>query len=257
LIKFILEYLFIFITGALIGWGLEVVYRRYFGKAKKWLNPGFLNGPYLPIYGTGVCLLYIVSDLEVSLALKIAFFAAVTTGIEYITGLFFLKYYKTRLWDYTKVRFNIRGIIAPKYSFYWTLLSLIFYYVLYPYFYKQIEYLYANLQFSLFVGVFYGILIVDLVHSFNVMNRLKALADSLTESLEESKVIIRYEQLKLDIREKVEDITENIGDHLDDISQLREKYTIKKIKPSYLFPFKGDFNMKKQLKYHFEKRSKE
>ena len=47
---FILAFLFMF--GSVAGWVLELFFRRIFSM-KKWINPGFLNGPYLPMYGFG------------------------------------------------------------------------------------------------------------------------------------------------------------------------------------------------------------
>lgn len=247
MIIYILKYLFVFLSGALMGWGLEVVYRRYFGKARRWINPGFLSGPYLPLYGTGLALLYFVSDLSLHIGWKILLFAIITTTIEYITGWLFLKFYRTRLWDYTNVAFNFQGIIAPLYSFYWTLLSLFFYYVLYPYFYMNVQFLYENLEFSLFIGMFYGIVFVDIIHSFNVLNRLKA----ITDSIEDSKVVIRYEQLKLEIKDKIEKgIDRNAYKEIS-----RKVESLKARKPSFIFPFKGDYGLRQMVKEHIEKRS--
>jgi len=228
---FILKYLFLFGTGSIFGWILELFYRRYFGKAKEWINPGFLSGPYLPIYGTGVSVLYIVSDLSINFTFKIILFAIFTTLIEYITGLFFLKYYNARLWDYSNLKFNIKGLVSPLYSFFWTVLSLFFYYVLYPYFYNQIEFLYQNLQFSLFVGVLYGIIIVDVNNSFNVLNRIK----ELTETIEESSVVIYLEDFKRELKFKYINIK----------SKAR--------KPQFLLPFKGVSNLKEYIKDYLEK----
>ncbi|MDM8534957.1 putative ABC transporter permease [Clostridiaceae bacterium HSG29] len=228
---FILKYLFLFGTGSLFGWILELFYRRYFGKAKDWINPGFLSGPYLPIYGTGVSVLYIVSDLNINFAIKIILFAIFTTLIEYITGLFFLKYYNARLWDYSNLKFNINGLVSPLYSFFWTILSLFFYYVLYPYFYNQIEFLYQNLQFSLFVGILYGIIIVDVNNSFNILIRVK----ELTETIEESSVVIHLEDFKREIKFKYVNIK----------SKTR--------KPQFLLPFKGVNNLKGHVKDYIGK----
>ena len=53
--------------GAVFGWVLEVLYRRFFSNAnpeRKWINPGFCTGPYLPIYGFGLCLMYLIASLE-------------------------------------------------------------------------------------------------------------------------------------------------------------------------------------------------
>ena len=40
---------FLFLIGSVLGWGLEVIFRRFFS-AHRWVNPGFLVGPYLPLY---------------------------------------------------------------------------------------------------------------------------------------------------------------------------------------------------------------
>ncbi len=199
MIIFMIQYLFLFITGSIIGWCLEVLYRRYLGKARKWINPGFLSGPFLPIYGSGICLLYAVSDLEVGMIVKIPMFALITTGVEFLTGMFFLKYYKTRLWDYTQLWLNVQGIVSPLYTFYWTLLSLMFYYILYPFFYARIEFIYANLELSLIIGIVLGVILVDMSNSFNLVNRLKQFA----ETFEGRRVVINYEQLKIEIRERL------------------------------------------------------
>lgn len=225
MIKFILKYLFVFISGSILGWCLEVVYRRYFGLAKKWINPGFLSGPYLPLYGSALCVLYIISDMHILFYIKVMLFAIVTTSLEYLTGLFFLRVYHTRLWDYRKLKFNIQGLISPLYSLFWLILSLVFYYLLYPYFYEKIQFLYENLEFSLFVGFVLGIIFFDFIQAFNVLKKLHYLADQV----DEFKVIIEYEKLKLEIRERF------------------------KHRGSFLFPFSGEFNLKQSVKEHAEK----
>ena len=60
-----LQFTFLFFLGAIAGWVLELFFRRFKKENidRKWVNPGFLNGPYLPIYGFGVCTLYGISAL--------------------------------------------------------------------------------------------------------------------------------------------------------------------------------------------------
>lgn len=221
----IIKYLFLFLSGAILGWGIEVVYRRYLGKARKWINPGFLSGPYLPLYGTGVCILYFISDVSVGLPIKIILFCVSTTLIELLTGLFFLNYYKVRLWDYTKLKLNYKGMIAPLYSFFWTVLSLIFYYVLYPYFYEKIEFLYKNLEFSLFIGMFYGVVFVDMINSFNVIHKIK----TAIESSDFKQHVIHLEQIKEEFKAKIVEAKD------------------KALKPHYFMPFKRNFIIKEHI----------
>lgn len=55
---------FLFAMGSMAGWVLEVFFRRFFSTAnpeRKWINPGFCTGPCLPIYGSGLCILYLIS----------------------------------------------------------------------------------------------------------------------------------------------------------------------------------------------------
>ena len=57
-----LEYLLIYCICATSGWLLEVVYRGF--RHKKVVNPGFLTGCCLPIYGIGGGILYFLSGLK-------------------------------------------------------------------------------------------------------------------------------------------------------------------------------------------------
>lgn len=57
---------FLFFIGSMAGWVIEVVFRRFFSSAnpeRKWINPGFLSGPYLPLYGFSLCVLFLLSLL--------------------------------------------------------------------------------------------------------------------------------------------------------------------------------------------------
>ena len=53
---------FLFAVGSFLGWCLEVVFRHFV--THKWINPGFLIGPYLPLYGFSLCMLYALARLE-------------------------------------------------------------------------------------------------------------------------------------------------------------------------------------------------
>ena len=58
---------FLFFIGSVAGWVMELFFRRFISDAnpeRKWINPGFCTGPYLPLYGSGLCLLYLIASLE-------------------------------------------------------------------------------------------------------------------------------------------------------------------------------------------------
>ena len=48
------------------------------------------------------------------------------TTIEYIFGIIFNVVLKRKVWDYSKMPFNIGGQICALYSFYWLVLSFLF-----------------------------------------------------------------------------------------------------------------------------------
>ena len=120
---------FLFSIGATAGWVLELFYRHFAsGKRgeRKWINPGFCTGPYLPIYGFGLCVLFLLASLEQYGMIanpfwnKVVLFLAMAVGmtlIEYVAGVFCLKFFKVMLWDYSDMWGNVQGIICPLFSF--------------------------------------------------------------------------------------------------------------------------------------------
>ena len=96
-----LQIVFIFFIGSMLGWVIELFYRRILHK--KWVNPGFLIGPYLPIYGFGLVFLSIMYfnfyDKFLNPFIMILLMGLGMTLIELIGGLIGLKN-NVRLWDY-------------------------------------------------------------------------------------------------------------------------------------------------------------
>lgn len=189
---------YLFFIGSVIGWVLELLYRNLTQKHNKWVNPGFCTGPYLPIYGFGLCAMFLLASLEKYSLIqdpfwnKVVLFLAMAIGmtlIEYVAGLFCLKFLKVRLWDYSNLPGNIQGIICPLFSFFWSVLGAVYYFLIHPHILDGLNWLSQNLAFSFFIGMFFGIFIIDVIHSGNLAVKLKRYA-------EENDVIVRYEALK-------------------------------------------------------------
>lgn len=192
---------FLFCVGSIIGWGIEVVFRRFFS-AKKWINPGYLTGPYLPLYGSSLCILYLMAELEIFISIdniyikKLILFALMAlaiTFIEYIAGLIFIKKMKIKLWDYSDRKGNIQGIICPLFSFFWAVLSAFYYFLIHPHILNAVHWLSENLAFSFGIGFFYGIFVIDFVYSTNIMIKIKNFA-------KEKEIIVHLEEFREDIR---------------------------------------------------------
>ncbi len=236
---------FLFFVGSIFGWCLEVVFRRFFSSSnpeRKWINPGFCTGPYLPIYGFGLCGLYLIALLERlipidNLVLKrgvlFLLMAVSMTGIEYIAGIYCLKRGKVRLWDYSDEWGNIQGIICPKFSLFWAVLGAVYYFFIHPYILDALQWLSRNLAFSFVIGFFYGVFLIDVAHSAQLMAKLRKWA-------RENDAVVRYESLKAQIRRRSEETREKyhffrpfrserpLSEHLKDMLENLEKRTKKK-----------------------------
>lgn len=231
---------FLFFVGSIVGWVIEVFFRRFISAAnpeRKWLNPGFCTGPYLPLYGCGLCLLFLVASLEELSLIKnpfwnkvllFAIMAICMTAIEYAAGILSLKFTKVRLWDYSNEWGNIQGIICPKFSLIWTALGAFYYFLIHPHILDALNWLSRNLAFSFVIGLFFGFFIIDVAQSAKLIAKLKKYA-------EENNVIVRYEAIKSAIYRR----------HM----QTKERY-------NFFRPFRSDKPISehlKELKESFEK----
>ncbi len=231
---------FLFFIGSVFGWVLELFYRRFFSGAnpeRKWINPGFCVGPYLPLYGSGLCILFLLALLEDKFTVqnptlkKLILFvimAVCMTVIEYIAGIVSLKCFNLRLWDYRSQWGNIQGIICPKFSLAWAIMGAGYYFLIHPHILGALEWLSKNLAFSFFIGLFFGVFIIDVCYSAGIVMKIRKFAA-------ENNVIVRYENLKSHIRSFHDKNSlrssfflalkseRNLADHLRDIREKLEK----------------------------------
>ena len=201
-------------VGSMFGWVLELFFRRFISTKnplRKWINPGFLAGPCLPLYGFGLVGLFVMSIFSLiesplsadstaaSVILSIVVMGTVMTLIEYIAGLIFIKGMKIKLWDYSDERFNIGGIICLKFSIIWTVLAAVYYFFVQHYVLRLVQWFSQNIAFTFVVGMFYGILVIDMCYSFNVVGKVRRFAV-------DNDIVVKYETLKEEIRRDTDDI---------------------------------------------------
>jgi uncharacterized membrane protein len=115
-----------------MGWIIEAVYRSI--SQRQFVNPGFIYGPFIPIYGFGAAFIIILEFLihHWPLPIKLIVYGIVLTLTEYFTGFTFEKIFKLKLWDYSDSRFNIHGRVSLLFSLCWTALALIFITFIHP-----------------------------------------------------------------------------------------------------------------------------
>ena len=124
-----------------MGWLIEVIFRRFWSgnnAEHRWVNPGFLKGPWLPVYGLGLTFLYLLSSLaryffaggiitSISLVLIMTVGATV---VEYVSGVFSKRVLHASLWDYSREWGNLEGLICPRFTFFWLILSAAYFFLL-------------------------------------------------------------------------------------------------------------------------------
>lgn len=197
----------LFVSGSVLGWIIELFFRRFVSQ-KKWVNPGFLTGPYLPIYGFGISILYAISNIPLTtginfldVIIKISIIGVGMTLIEFIAGLIFIKIFKVKLWDYSNQKGNVMGIICPLFSLIWVLVGSCYYFFVNKFFVHAITWISDNLIYTSFIGLIVGMMIVDFSYSIHLATKLK-----YYKELQDA----RFEEFKKFIKKKVQ----SIGEHL-------------------------------------------
>ena len=91
-----------------IGWILESTYKTIL--QKRFVNSGFLSGPFCPIYGFGALIMYLsLKDVQNSYIILFLFGMIMLSIFEYVVGLFLEIVFRTKYWDYSERKFNIHG----------------------------------------------------------------------------------------------------------------------------------------------------
>lgn len=208
MMEFWLQMSFLFFIGCFGGWGAEVLFRKFCcpdtNPEHHWINPGFLTGPYLPLYGFGLTAMYLICSIpwEITVRWKLAVVVVLTitvamTVIEYIAGLIFVRGMKLKLWDYSDLPGNIQGIICPQFTALWGVCGAVYYFLIHPYIQHALDWFGRNLAFSFVVGFFYGVFTIDLVYTTQLVHKIRAFA-------KENNLVVRYEELKADIKERAQ-----------------------------------------------------
>ncbi len=107
-----------FVLFAIAGYICEVIFAAIV--LGKFVNRGFLNGPWYPIYGFGVVIVAIcLKPLSKSLLVLFIGSVLLTSVLEYFTGFILEKVFDQKWWDYSDDKFNLGGYICLKFSLLW------------------------------------------------------------------------------------------------------------------------------------------
>lgn len=219
-----------FMIYAFIGWIWETALVSF--REKKFVNRGFLRGPIIPIYGFGavaimtsmkpITSLLIWAPLS-NVLISMIYIGIIATTLEYLTSLAMEVLFKTRWWDYTKHRFNIKGRISLHVSIFWGIGG----FCLWRFVNQPIMWLYDVLSFEgvtvIFV-CFYALTFVDTVWTVIELVNLRGVVIRIHSASEEAigQLIERVEQFTENLDAFTDNISENIEEYKDDLSQRLE-----------------------------------
>lgn len=169
--KLFFYYFLIFLIYSVLGWIIESTLVSI--SDKKFINRGFLIGPYCPIYGWG-CLFIILYLTQYQDNIFTVFLLGVVicSTLEYFTSYIMEKLFKTRWWDYSDEKFNLNGRICGKNSLLFGLGATIVIYIVNPILTQGLNKISEPLLLAISV---FGLIIyiTDTIISLNVINRFK------------------------------------------------------------------------------------
>lgn len=215
-----IQWLLFFYIYCFIGWCIESTIVSF--NSKRFVNRGFVRGPILPIYGFGAIVILFVTIPVGDNPILIYIFGSIgTTILEFVTGWLMEKLFKTKYWDYSDCKFNIKGYICLKSSLFWGVLSLFLVFVIH----KPIENLVTETSTLILTVIdisISAVFIVDLAYAVRTaldVNKLLSaitvakaeiteLRQELTQRIEENESAVllneRIEKLKLEHKKRIE-----------------------------------------------------
>lgn len=211
--------LWVFFIYAFLGWCTEVSYAAT--KTGKFVNRGFLNGPWCPIYGFGVVIvLAFLEPLKDNLLLLFLGSVVLTSALEWLTGFLLEKLFAQRWWDYSNEPFNLGGYICLRFSLAWGFACLFVVKLLHPTVLLFIR-LIPHLVGLILLGILLVVMAIDLaatVSAIAKLNRRLALIDELAGRIREAS-----NDFGEDLAERVLDAAEKGADWREDLEELSDR----------------------------------
>lgn len=167
---YLYTYSWYFFIYSFIGWCLEVVFCSV--NTGQFVNRGFLNGLYCPIYGFGaVAMVLLLAPFTGNMFTLFVFAVLITSLLELVTGFVLEKLFHTKWWDYSEQPFNIGGYICLKFSLAWGLAGVFLMRLLHP----EIAFLVSKIPTTVgwvFLAVMYAVILTDILATVLTMKNL-------------------------------------------------------------------------------------
>lgn len=214
------ELIWLFIIYAFLGWCLEVIYAQV--HLGKFVNRGFLNGPYCPIYGFGmVVILLVLENFKGNIPVLFIGSVILTTVIEFGTGFILERIFNQKWWDYTDEPYNLKGYVCLSQSLIWGVACVFVVYVVQPLVNGLINFASGDIG-GIVQILLCGVILIDVILTIFALLKAKITYRLLTDIGE------KIRGLSDVVGKNISDNTKNamkIGDkNLQELEQLKNKY---------------------------------
>lgn len=192
----IVTYFLLFMIYSVAGWIMEVTCKSF--EAKKFINRGFMIGPYCPIYGWGAIFITILLKRYISDWIVLFFMSMITCGIlEYLTSYVMEKLFHARWWDYSRRKYNINGRICLETLVPFGLLGLTIMYITNPIILNGLHNIPDNIL-NVIAIVLFVIFTIDGIVSLKVVSNVRATSTKLNK---EAKTMDNTEEITAKVKE--------------------------------------------------------
>lgn len=194
-------YILLFFVYSFLGWFMESIGGIFV--VKKYINRGFLIGPYCPVYGTGVVLITLLLNNSTDNCISLFINVMVICGVlEYLTGYLMEKNFNARWWDYSEKRFNINGRVCLETLVPFSIMGTLFLYVINPILINLFVSA-PDILIHIITWVLFFIIIIDTIFSLIIMNAFKNVTynkkeDNTEEISKRNQEIAEYAFMKLE-----------------------------------------------------------
>ena len=179
--QLVYEFIIMLFLFSILGWGMEVTLK--FIQYHRFINRGFLIGPYCPIYGFGVVgVTILVGGLLGRAGTYPETFMAgfVICGfLEYMTSLYMEKMFHARWWDYSNKPMNLHGRIWIGNLILFGIASVIIVKFIDPYYFNYIETI-NPVAVNIIAWMIIILMVGDYILSHILMNIVKKEIDNST-----------------------------------------------------------------------------
>ncbi len=178
-----MDYVLYFFAYSFLGWVCECLYCGI--PARRFINRGFLEGPYCPIYGWGALIvIFALTPLRDYPPLLFLGAMIFTSVLEYVTSWLMEKLFHSKWWDYSERPFNLNGRICLLNSFLFGVMGLVVMYVVHPLISDALAHI-PGLARIIIGAVLLVLFIWDNVHTFHAILRENSDYRMMEDSLKE------------------------------------------------------------------------